>query len=249
MSEHAHQNDYRQTAASQNARLSIVPDGVRREGAAYQGQMILDLIDDRALDRECLAQSLISHGLDMDIVMHSTIESWKTQHSRNTSGVLLNIGGRSLTDENLVKSVRDLVGEFSDKPVIILAENYELRQILLALDLGVRGFIPSDVGLTVCVGAISLALSGGVFISTESLPELRRLLSLADQRERKRAEMFTPREEDVIKILRRGKPNKIIAYELALRESTVKVHVRNIMKKLNARNRTEVIFKINSLFD
>ena len=47
--------------------------------------------------------------------------------------------------------------------------------------------------------------------------------------------------------LRRGKANKIIAYELNLRESTVKVHVRNIMKKLKATNRTEVAFKIRDL--
>ena len=48
--------------------------------------------------------------------------------------------------------------------------------------------------------------------------------------------------------LRRGKANKIIAYELNLRESTVKVHVRNIMKKVKATNRTEVVFKLNDLF-
>ena len=39
---------------------------------------------------------------------------------------------------------------------------------------------------------------------------------------------------------KRGKPNGFIAYELKMRESTVKVHVRNIMKKLHATNRTEV---------
>jgi len=49
------------------------------------------------------------------------------------------------------------------------------------------------------------------------------------------------------KALRRGKANKVIAYELNMRESTVKVHVRNIMKKLKARNRTEVAFMANEL--
>ncbi len=43
-----------------------------------------------------------------------------------------------------------------------------------------------------------------------------------------------------------GKPNKIIAYELDLCESTVKVHIRTIMKKLKARNRTEVAFKLHA---
>jgi DNA-binding NarL/FixJ family response regulator len=43
-----------------------------------------------------------------------------------------------------------------------------------------------------------------------------------------------------------GKPNKIIAYELDLCESTVKVHIRTIMKKLQARNRTEIAFKLHA---
>jgi DNA-binding NarL/FixJ family response regulator len=47
--------------------------------------------------------------------------------------------------------------------------------------------------------------------------------------------------------IRRGKPNKIIAYELNMCESTVKVHVRAIMKKLKATNRTEVAFKTSAL--
>jgi DNA-binding NarL/FixJ family response regulator len=49
-----------------------------------------------------------------------------------------------------------------------------------------------------------------------------------------------------VEALRRGKANKIIAYELNMRESTVKVHVRNIMKKLKAKNRTEVAFLTNA---
>jgi DNA-binding NarL/FixJ family response regulator len=46
----------------------------------------------------------------------------------------------------------------------------------------------------------------------------------------------------VLEALRKGKANKAIAFELSIHESTVKVHVRNIMKKLGARNRTEVVY-------
>nr|WP_246482341.1 LuxR C-terminal-related transcriptional regulator [Methylopila capsulata] len=53
---------------------------------------------------------------------------------------------------------------------------------------------------------------------------------------------FTARQAAVVDALRQGKANKIIAYELNMRESTVKVHVRNIMRKLKAKNRTEVAF-------
>jgi DNA-binding NarL/FixJ family response regulator len=54
--------------------------------------------------------------------------------------------------------------------------------------------------------------------------------------------MFTTREQDALSLIRQGKSNKQIAYELKLSESTVKVHVRNIMAKLKAHNRTQVVY-------
>jgi DNA-binding NarL/FixJ family response regulator len=60
--------------------------------------------------------------------------------------------------------------------------------------------------------------------------------------------LFTARQLAVLVALRRGKANKQIAYELNMREGTVKVHVRHIMKKLRARNRTEVAIIANDLF-
>jgi DNA-binding NarL/FixJ family response regulator len=50
---------------------------------------------------------------------------------------------------------------------------------------------------------------------------------------------LTPSEQRVLELLREGKPNKVIARELDIEETTVKVHVRRIMKKLNAANRTQ----------
>lgn len=217
--------------------------------SSFGSTRVLDIIDERALDRECLSQSLVSHGLEMTIVLFNSIETWMAKYAEASSGVLINVGSHDVTEPRIEEEIRTLLTRFPDLPVIILSDSHDLRQVLTALELGVRGFIPSAVGIAVCVKAISLALSGGIFISTESLPELRRLMSVADQQERKRAEIFTYREEDVIAMLKLGKANKIIAYELDLQESTVKVHIRNIMKKLKVRNRTEVIFKLNELFD
>ena len=57
----------------------------------------------------------------------------------------------------------------------------------------------------------------------------------------------TARELAVVRAIQHGKSNKVIAYELGMCESTVKVHVRRIMKKLNAKNRTEVAIKTSEL--
>jgi DNA-binding CsgD family transcriptional regulator len=47
----------------------------------------------------------------------------------------------------------------------------------------------------------------------------------------------------VVRAIQQGKSNKVITYHLNMRESTVKVHVRNIIKKLKAKNRTDVAIK------
>lgn len=208
----------------------------------------LAIIDDRALDRECLAQSLIAHGLDMNIELFSTVETWRQSDGAGHAGLLITVGRNDLCEDAFAKQVKNLIDDYPDLPVVVLGENRDLRQILRAFEIGVRGYISSATGLDVCVGAITLALAGGTFISAENLSDLRQLLVVAEDKERRKAAMFTQREVEVIDALTQGMPNKIIAYELNLRESTVKVHVRNIMKKLNARNRTEVIYKISDMF-
>ena len=59
--------------------------------------------------------------------------------------------------------------------------------------------------------------------------------------------LVTARELAVIRAIQKGKSNKVIAYDLNMCESTVKVHVRRIMKKLNAKNRTDVAIKSQSV--
>ncbi len=61
------------------------------------------------------------------------------------------------------------------------------------------------------------------------------------------AGLLTPRQMTVLTLLQQGKANKIIAYELGMSESTVKVHIRNIMRKMGATNRTQAIYKLQQL--
>ena len=62
-------------------------------------------------------------------------------------------------------------------------------------------------------------------------------------------EGFTQRRSQILDCLRRGMANKLIAYELNMCESTVQVHIRNIMKKLTATDRTQVAFLTRGLFE
>jgi DNA-binding NarL/FixJ family response regulator len=229
--------------------LTGIPHVAAPEAPVHADRSLV-IIDGRALDRECLAQSITAHRVGMQVLAFGSIEEWKQKQDEYPplAAILLNVGGRKIADPNVSEEIRKLATEFGTTPVIVLADTDELSQIMKALELGARGYIPSSVGIDVCIEAIGLALAGGIFVPASSVFAMRQVLDTGGSPARPMAGMFTARQAEVVEALRRGKANKIIAYELKLRESTVKVHIRNIMKKVKATNRTEVAYKINDLF-
>lgn len=207
------------------------------------------VLDRRALNGQCLARCLASQKAEMEFIAVTSAEHWKSlaDDAPPLVAILLNIGGESADDPSVAECVRALSMEF-DVPVILLADSVDLLQIMKALEFGAKGYIPSSVTIDVCIEAIALSLAGGVFLPASSVLAMRQVLESEVSVERPLDSMFTARQIEVVNALRRGKANKIIAYELNLRESTVKVHIRNIMKKMKATNRTEVAYKLNELF-
>jgi len=212
----------------------------------------LVILDNRELDRQCLAQCMAAHKTDLLILAFGTVEEWKQKRDEYPplSAILLNIGGKKIDEPAVSEQIRSLSSEFGTIPVIVLADSDDFTQIVRALEFGAKGYIPASVSVSVCMELIALSVAGGVFVPASTLFAMRHLLETSNSTAaRPLAGIFTDRQAEVVEALRRGKANKIIAYELNLRESTVKVHVRNIMKKVKATNRTEVVFKINDLFD
>lgn len=238
---------------------SLFPSiGIDRSGAVNKSNYLeppaprersLLIIDNRALDRQCLAQCISAMKMDMDVLAFATIDEWKRKRDEfpPLAAILLNVGSRKIAEPLVAEEIKKLASEF-DAPVIVLADTDDLSQIMKALEFGAKGYIPSSVSIDVCIEAIALSLAGGIFVPASSVFAMRQILETGSQAARPLDSMFTARQAEVVEALRRGKANKIIAYELNLRESTVKVHIRNIMKKVKATNRTEVAYKINDLF-
>ena len=121
----------------------------------------------------------------------------------------------------------------------------------------VTGIITADSSIEMMIAALRFALAGGRFAPPALVRSLCAQQQEAPSPQAMRAETlelttqhetsFTPREIEVLHRLRQGLQNKIIAYELGISESTVKVHLRNVMKKLHASNRTQVAFMLRRL--
>jgi DNA-binding NarL/FixJ family response regulator len=210
---------------------------------------LLVLIDGRTLDRECFVRCIQSSRPDVRVAGYRCVADWHTAKSAepDAAAILFNIGSRSVSDPAVAPELARLVDEAGSIPVIILAESEDLREVLCAVDRGARGYIPASIGVDAIVEATRLTSHGGMFIPRASVLSIREGLSPKREMDCAVEAGFTARQTAVAKALLRGKANKIIAYELGMSESTVKVHIRNIMKKLKATNRTEAAFKLNSL--
>lgn len=219
-----------------------------RRSVAPKGSVVL--IDDRILARECLRSSLASHHAPWEMVACSSMEEWHKKADRHPplAAVLLHVGSDKIADTCMGERIKQLTMASSAAPLIILADRDDVVQMLNAFEYGVRGYIPSSVSVEVCVEAINLALAGGVFVPASTVFATREVINAGSSHYRRLTEIFTSRQIQVAKAIWEGKPNKIIAYELNMCESTVKVHTRTIMQKLKATNRTQAAYKVSNLF-
>lgn len=210
----------------------------------------LVLIDRRALERECFVRSIEMSHPRVSVAGFGSVEEWRETAvgMGEPAAILFNIGSREVSDPVVGEELTAVLDGVRPVPVIVIAESEDLRDMIAAIDCGARGYIPASIGFEFIVEAMRLTAAGGMFLPAASVLSLRDALRPKTEAAPGLDKQFTARQLDVVNALRRGKANKIIAFELDMSESTVKVHIRNIMKKLKATNRTEAAFKLNSLF-
>lgn len=108
------------------------------------------------------------------------------------------------------------------------------------LEMGAAGFIPKDLPARSLVNAIRFVLSGETYLPSSYLSD-------GPDPGAESGTGLTPKERAVLRGIRSGWMNKQIAHQMGLSEVTVKMHVRSICRKLNARNRTHAAIIANSL--
>jgi len=222
--------------------LSLTP---RPDG----GSPLISIIDPRTLGRDILARALEAPECGFRSRAFACLNDWlrNDQIRGDTAAILLGIGATDADDPGLAEDLQLLAREFSHIPAIVMGDIEDPSQVLGILSHGARGYIPTSVSLAVAIQAISLARAGGLFVPASSLMQSEQRSPEGSRTSLPANQLFTARQAAVADGVARGKANKIIAYELNLCESTVKVHIRSIMKKLQARNRTEVAFKLHNL--
>ena len=152
-----------------------------------------------------------------------------------TKLVILSTGGASLRDGPAGQWAVAVARRFPSVPCIVLSDRVEPEEAIRAAQLGKHGFMSTSVDPEVAMQAFSFVSCGGTYFPREALLQGPKAVPA----EITVASELTPRQEQVLERLRQGSSNKHIARQLDVQESTVKVHVREIMRKLAVNNRTE----------
>lgn len=207
-------------------------------------------IEKRALFRDCLSKCLLSSREDEAVISFGSIDECceADVQSDAVAAILYGVAQAPDVHSNLDEDLDRLAAAFPAVPIMLLSDCDTNDDVLRAIETGVRGYISTNTSLDVAIGATHVVRAGGSFIPESCLVSLRPGRGDDDPGGVSRPEEFTPRQIEVLKRLRQGKPNRVIASELDISESRVKAHIRNLMQKLHATNRTQVAFLTKHFF-
>ncbi len=137
-----------------------------------------------------------------------------------------------LPDQHGVEVTRKILTDNTEARVILVSINDTAEDIFRALQAGAWGYIPKSCEKDTIVDAIRAVAAGSRFLA----PGLARRLA-----ERNLQPPLSTREAEVLRLIAKGMANKQIAHELLVGEATIKSHVRHILEKLSAADRTHAV--------
>jgi DNA-binding NarL/FixJ family response regulator len=187
-------------------------------------------VDDHPLVREGIA-AIINNQPDMSVIAEAATSAEAVQRFREHRPDVTLMDLR-LPDASGIDAMIAIRGEFADARIIILTTFEGDVEIQRALEAGARAYMLKSMAPKELVDVIRQVHAGKKRVPPEVASQLAEHLS---------DEALTSREIDVPRQIAGGNRNRDIAERLYISEETVKVHVKHIMEKLGASDRTQAV--------
>jgi DNA-binding NarL/FixJ family response regulator len=187
-------------------------------------------VDDHPLLREGVA-ALIGNQTDMELIAEASNgrEALEQFRRHRPDITLMDLQMPEMSGIDAMSAIR---GEFPDARIIVLTTHAGDALVSRALKAGARAYLLKGLLRKELLDTIRAVHLGQKRVSPEVAVEIAEHAS---------DDALTPREIDVLRLIAKGSANKIIAAELSLTEETVKSHIRNILSKLGANDRTHAV--------
>jgi DNA-binding NarL/FixJ family response regulator len=176
--------------------------------------------------------------------------------------LVFSVGGASIAEGGNLEQLRILRRLAPKVPLVLISDSEDPHDIIAAFNTEAQGFINSGISSALAYQALSFILNGGSYFPPSAMYQLRMRQEHVDKSGGSRSDgqygangngptgarndmgcgavNLTTRERDVLKHLRMGESNKLIARRLGMTEGTVKVHIRQMMQKCQVANRTQL---------
>lgn len=224
--------------------------------------MRLLIADDHTLFRDALVQYIERAEPDAEITLakdfYEVVELMKKNPVQDL--ILLDL---RMPGMNGMEGFKRMRREYPNVPVALMSGVAEPKDVNDAMDLGAVGYFPKTLSGKALLKAIQLVLTGERFVPIDHetnaiMPsyyngrgngngEAKSQETQVASDGKGSVAQLTPRETEVLSYLASGASNKEIARELSLQVVTVKLHVRGICRKLEAKNRTQAALRAREL--
>jgi DNA-binding NarL/FixJ family response regulator len=225
------------------------------------------LIDDHPLILQALQSVIEGLGNDTTVVGAGSARAARDTLKADPDFdlVLLDL---HLGDADGFDVLTELRGKYPTLPVVVVSASDRTSDVIRAIDAGAMGFVPKRASNDTLHEALNMVMSGGIYVPPmtmgsepaakpegDTVPSVLRVL-----REQSQDSGFqthntvpltdlglTPRQTDVLALLLKGQPNKLIARELNLSVETVKDHVAAVLRTLGVSSRTQAVLAVSQM--
>jgi len=220
------------------------------------------VVDDHPMMADALRLALLTLEREAEVVCVGDLAGALSATAGDTFDLaLLDLGLPDCAGQDGLARLRE---ERPHLPVVVVSGTSDAETIVSALDLGAMGFIPKTSSRDVLLHAVRLVASGGIFVPVEalksrsarspasdavttSLPAAPEPLGSGAATLTPGELGLTPRQGDVLSLVLKGLPNKLIARKLDIAEGTVKAHVSAVLQALNVSTRTQALIAATRL--
>ena len=187
------------------------------------------IVDDHPVVRDGLVAILHEGEPDLEVVGEAgdgkeAVTTWRNLRPTVT------IMDLQLPGQTGVEAIREIRREDPEARILVLTTFDGDADIQRALEAGARGYLLKSVRRNILIEAVRAVAAGQRYLPPTTAARLVEAME---------AERLTARELDVLRLLAQGERNREIAATLGLAEPTVKIHVNNLLRKLQAKDRTE----------
>lgn len=201
-------------------------------------QISIVLVDDHTLFRSGI-KALLSRQEDFEVVGEASdgLAGVKLVEQLRPDIVLLDL---DMPVMNGREALAQILSANTDQTVVMLTVSEDSDDLTECMRIGARGFLLKNINADFLLDSIRKAVDGDNVFSPEMTARLvQSLISPAAPPKNNELANLTPRELEILGYLAAGHSNKVIARHLDLAESTIKVHVQNILRKLELSSRVQ----------